>query len=111
MTTPSIEVPDPAGSCALDRTCSPQAGCGCGAPNPAPTRSTRGSGAKAAIVAALCAVACLVVPLVVGGLAAVTGALAGEWLIVAGSVLVTAVVSVVMLRRGAARRAVRHNRP
>jgi hypothetical protein len=54
---------------------------------------------KAAIVAVLCAAACLAVPLAAGGLAAVSGALAGEWLIFAGAVLVTAVVGVVMLRR------------
>lgn len=98
MTTTSTDVSE-AVSCALDRACPPEAACGGGGPSQASTRSPRRTGAKAAIVAALCAAACLAVPLAAGGLAAVSGALAGEWLIVAGTVLVTAVVGTVMLRR------------
>ncbi len=98
MATTSTEVFESV-SCAVDRTRPPEAACGCDNPSQASTRSPRRTGAKAAIVAALCAAACLAVPLAAGGVAAVSGALAGEWLIVAGTVLVTAVVGTVMLRR------------
>ena len=49
--------------------------------------------------AVACAVACLAVPFAVGGAAAVSGALAGEWWLVAGLAVAAIVVSVAVVRR------------
>lgn len=101
MTTTPIEGADLNGSCAVDRSCGPDTGCGCGGPGKTKvgSSSARRTGVAAAVLAVLCAAACLAVPLAVGGIAAVTGALAGEWLLVAGGLVVAGAVAVVMWRR------------
>ena len=57
-------------------------------------------GLKAAVLGVLCVLGCLAVPIAIGGVAALGGALAGEaWLIGAGLVI-AAVVALVLKRRG-----------
>jgi hypothetical protein len=101
MTTTPIEGTDMNGSCAVDRSCGPDTGCGCGSPaeTEVAASTARRTGVVAAVLAVLCAAACLAVPLALGGIAAVTGALAGEWLLVAGGVVVAGAVAAVMWRR------------
>lgn len=66
-------------ACAVDRSCS-DTGCGC---PPADTESRSGTLAKRGLATGLfavaCAAACLAVPLTVGGVAAASGAMAGQW--------------------------------
>ena len=88
-------------TCAVDRSCA-DSGCGCSTPtgagqSSAPTRR----GLKAGLLAVACAVACLAVPFAVGGAAAVSGAMAGEWWLVAGLAAAGILVgmAVVMRRR------------
>lgn len=102
MTITNPELDDNAGACAVDRSCA-DSGCGCAAPtaerdpNGAPAPSRRGL--KAGLLAAACALACLAVPLAIGGVAAVSGALAGEAWLVVGLVVAASVVAVAMARR------------
>lgn len=87
MTTTTII----ADGCVVDRSCV-DTGCGCvstAVPLNAPRRATA---TRAGLVGLLCVLACAAGPLAVGGLAAVTGAVAGEtWIIVAGLVGAAAV--------------------
>ena len=80
-----------ADGCVVDRSCV-DPGCGCvstAVPLNAPRRATA---TRAGLVGLLCVLACAAGPLAVGGLAAVTGAVAGEtWIIVAGLVGAAAV--------------------
>lgn len=86
-------------SCAVDRSCA-DSGCGCSTPAGADQSSaTTRRGPKAGLLAVACAVACLAVPFAVGGAAAVSGALAGEWWLVAGLAVAAIVVSVAVVRR------------
>ena len=78
--------PDTAAACAVDRSCGPNTGCGCGptagANASAPTGSRKGL--KAGLLGVLCVLGCLAVPVAIGGFAALGGALAGEvWVLVA----------------------------
>ena len=99
MSATPIDVTDESASCAVDRSCPPESGCCGGAAPSAEGEAKPRHGAKAAVLAVLCVVGCLAVPLAVGGAAAVCGALAGEsWLVVA-ALLAAAVAGVVMLRR------------
>ena len=83
-------------ACATDKSCDPDSGCGC---NPAPSARRR-NGFKAAVLGVLCVLGCLAVPIAIGGVAAIGGAVVGEvWIIVAGLV-VAGVVAVVLKRRG-----------
>lgn len=84
-------------TCATDKSCGPDTGCGC---NPTPRSTSHRQGLKAAVLAALCVLGCLAVPIAIGGFAALSGALTGEaWLIIAG-ITVAAVIAVVVKRRG-----------
>jgi hypothetical protein len=93
-------------ACAVDRTCS-DSGCGCSPVGTIQnTPVTAGAGSKpvrrglgAVLLAVACAAACLAVPLAVGGAAAVSGALAGKWWLVAGVVVIAAVAVAVLSRR------------
>ena len=95
--------PDTAAACAVDRSCGPDTGCGCGPNAIAPTgiaQTASRKGLKAGLLGVLCVLGCLAVPVAIGGFAALGGALAGEaWVIVAGLV-VAAVVDIVLKRRG-----------
>lgn len=101
MTTTPIEGADLNESCAVDRCCAPGTGCGCGGPaeTKAGASTARRTGVVASVLAVLCAAACLAVPLALGGIAAVTGVLAGEWLLVAAAVVVAGAVAAVKWRR------------
>ena len=99
MTTIDSYLEQQSDTCAADRSCA-DSGCGCSTPGGAgqasvPTRR----GLKAGLLAVACAVACLAVPFAVGGAAAVSGALAGEWWLVAGLAGAAVVVSVAVVRR------------
>lgn len=84
-------------TCATDKSCGPNSGCGC---DPTPGPSIQRKGFKAALLGILCVLGCLAVPIAIGGFAALGGVLAGEaWLIVA-SIVVAAVVAVAVKRRG-----------
>ena len=83
-------------ACATDKSCDPNSGCGC---NRAPSARRR-NGFTAAVLGVLCVLGCLTVPMAIGGVAALSGAVVGEvWIIVAGLV-VAGVVAVVLKRRG-----------
>lgn len=87
-------------ACAVDGTCA-DSGCGC-APTAEPdtvalTRSRRGF--TAALLAVACVLGCLAVPVVIGGAAAVSGVVAGEWWLVLGVAVAAMVVGVAVLRR------------
>lgn len=91
-------------ACAVDGTCAGSA-CGCG-PAGMPARAGAGArvvgprrGLAAGLLAVACAAACLAVPLAIGGLAAASGAVAGEWWLVLAIVAATAVASFVVVRR------------
>lgn len=86
--------------CAVDGSCG-DSGCGC---VPASRSDHAASplarrGLKAGLLAAACVLGCLAVPLAVGGAAAVSGALAGEWWLVAGLVVAVGVLGLAASRR------------
>lgn len=93
LTGPSTE------ACPVDRSCA-DSGCGCATPagsDQAVTSSRKGL--KAGLLAAACVIGCLAVPFAIGGVAAVSGALAGEaWLLV-GLGVAAIVVGVAVVRR------------
>jgi hypothetical protein len=97
-------------ACAVDRSCS-DSRCGCSPVGTIQnTAGAAGAGSKparrglgAALLAVACAAACLAVPLAVGGAAAVSGVLAGEWWLVAGVVVIAAVAVAVLSRRSGGR--------
>lgn len=86
-------------ACAVDRSCA-DSGCGCSAPTGSdPAATTSRKGLKAGLLAAACVIGCLAVPFALGGVAAVSGALAGEaWLFV-GLAVAAIVVGVAVVRR------------
>jgi hypothetical protein len=88
----------PTDSCHVDRSCT-DSGCGCATPATQDTATPTRRGLKAGLLAAACAVACLAVPLAVGGVAAVSGALAGEWWLLVGLTLAVAVIGTAEARR------------
>ena len=99
MTTIEPSLAADADACAVDRSCA-ESGCGCSTPDrpddpPAPSRT----GLKAGLLAAACAVACLAVPFAVGGVAAVSGAVTGEWWLLVGLAVAVIVVGVAVVRR------------
>ena len=99
MPATPIDVTDESASCAVDRSCPPESGC-CSGPEPsAGGEKTSRRSAKAAVLAVLCVVGCLAVPLAVGGAAAVGGALAGEWWLVVAALAAAAASAVVIARR------------
>lgn len=99
MTTIDPSTDQETEACAVDRSC---AGSGCGCATPAgsvPAATTSRMGLKAGLLAAACVVGCLAVPLALGGVAALSGALAGEaWLLV-GLAVAAIVVGVAVVRR------------
>ena len=99
MSTIPTEAIDERISCAADRLCPPDSCCCSGSTPSGQSEPTPGFGAKAAVLAGLCVVGCLAVPLAVGGAAAVGGALAGEWWLVVAFLLSAAVATAVMVRR------------
>ena len=99
MSTSPIDVTDASDSCAVDRSCPPESGCCGDATSPAAGTDARSRrGVKAAVLGVLCVVGCLAAPLAVGGVAAAGGALAGEWWLVAGVLVVGAVIVAVTMR-------------
>jgi hypothetical protein len=86
-------------ACAVDRSCA-DSGCGCSTPADAEQAATTPrKSLKAGLLAAACVIGCLAVPLALGGVAAVSGALAGEaWLLV-GLAVAAIVVGVAVARR------------
>lgn len=99
MTTINTSPDQSTDACAVDRSCA-DSGCGCSAPagcEPAATTSRKGL--KAGLLAAACVIGCLAFPLALGGVAALSGALAGEaWLLV-GLAVAAIVVGVAVVRR------------
>ena len=86
-------------TCAVDRSCA-DSGCGCSTPaGSGPESPTSRKGLKAGLLAAACVIGCLAVTFAIGGVAAVSGALAGEaWLLV-GLAVAAIVVGVAVVRR------------
>ena len=87
-------------ACAVDRSCA-DSGCGCGtlAGSEPGQAATSRKGLKAGLLAAACVIGCLGLPLALGGVAAVSGALAGEaWLLV-GLAIAAVVVGVAVAQR------------
>src|SRR5262245_20244160 len=80
-------------ACPADRSC------GCEPVAAESEERPRRRGVAGALFAVACAAACLAGPLAVGGLAAMSGALAGEWWIAVVAIAATAVVAIVLLRR------------
>ena len=99
MTTISSSSHESTDTCTVDRTCA-DSGCGCStASGSDPATTTSRMGFKAGSLAAACAVACLAVPFAVGGVAAVSGAVAGEWWLLVGLAIAAIVVGVAVVRR------------
>jgi hypothetical protein len=87
-------------ACVVDRSCA-DSGCGCGTPAGSDSggAATARTGLKAGLLAAACVIGCLGLPLALGGVAALSGALAGEaWLLV-GLAIAAVVVGVALVRR------------
>ena len=86
-------------ACAVDRSCA-DSGCGCSAAAGSESAATTSrKGLMAGLLAAACVVGCLAVPVALGGIAAVSGALAGEaWLFV-GLAVAAIVVGFAVVRR------------
>jgi len=99
MSPTQINHRDGTDACAVDSSCPPESECCAGDTQNAEDVKVVQHGAKVALLAALCAVACLGVPLAAGGVAAATGALAGRWWIAVAGIVVAAVASVAMVRR------------
>ncbi len=99
MTTIDSPVDQPADACNVDRSCA-DSGCGCAPPAATHDRATpTRRGLKAGLLAAACAVACLAVPFAIGGVAAVSGAVAGEWWPLVGLAVAAVVVGTAVARR------------
>ncbi len=100
MTTIDSSLDQQSDACATDRSCA-DSGCGCSASagSDQSSSATTRRGLKAGLLAVACAVACLAVPFAVGGAAAASGALAGEWWLVAGLAVAAIVVGVAVVRR------------
>lgn len=100
MTTIDTSPDQTTEACAVDRSCA-DSGCGCSTPaGSGPTATTSRKGLKAGLLAAACVVGCLAVPLALGGVAALSGALAGEaWLLVGLAVAAVVVGGAVLRRR------------
>jgi hypothetical protein len=106
--TDELQVIQPDASCAVDRSCAENRGCGCGPTSSAATGSAAranlasktGSGIKAAIVGFLCVLGCLAGPLLIGGVAAASSALAGEAWILSIGVVAAIIIGVVLKKRG-----------
>ena len=99
MTTINTSTDQSTDACAVDRSCA-DSGCGCSTPaGSEPVATTSRKGLKAGLLAAACVIGCLAVPLALGGVAALSGALAGEaWLLV-GLAVAAVVVGVAVVRR------------
>ena len=100
MTTIDTSPDQPTEACAVDRSCA-DSGCGCSTPaGSGPDATASRKGLKAGLLAAACVIGCLAVPLVLGGVAALSGALAGEaWLLVGLAVAALVVGGAVLRRR------------
>lgn len=102
MATP-IEATDVEQSttCHTDRSCgtSPKSGCGCGSSSAYEQLAPRQRGTKAALLAIACLAVCLAVPLAIGGVVALSGALVGEWWIIAVALVAAPASATVMVRR------------
>lgn len=86
-------------ACAVDRSCA-DSGCGCSTPDrSAPAATTSRTGFKAGLLAAACAIACLAVPFAMGGVAAVSGAVAGEWWLLVGLAVAAIIIGAAAVRR------------
>ena len=96
MTTINTPTDQSTEACAVDRSCA-DSGCGCATPAGSdPVSTTSRKSLKAGLLAAACVIA---VPLALGGIAALSGALAGEaWLLV-GLAVAAVVVGVAVARR------------
>jgi hypothetical protein len=101
MTVTPVEPIAEDAACNVDRSCAtaPDSTCGCNTSSGVSDQTSSRRGAKTALLAVACAAACLAVPLAAGGLAAASGALAGEWWIVALAVVATGIGATVMVRR------------
>lgn len=95
--TPPDQSPE---ACVVDRSCG-DSGCGCATRTGSePEATTPRNGLKAGLLAAACVIGCLAVPFALGGVAAVSGALAGKaWLFVGLAVAAIIVGVAVALRR------------
>lgn len=100
MTTTNTSSDSSTEACAVDRSCA-DSGCGCSTPAGTGAGSTNSrKGLKAGLLAAACVIGCLAVPFAIGGVAAVSGALAGEaWLLVGLAVAAIVVGAAVVRRR------------
>lgn len=100
MTTIDTSPDQPTEACAVDRSCA-DSGCGCSTPQGSgPDATTSRKGLKAGLLAVACVIGCLAVPLALGGVAALSGALAGEaWLLVGLAVAAVVVGGAVVRRR------------
>jgi hypothetical protein len=99
MTTINTSTDQTTEACAVDQSCA-DSGCGCAAPaGSGPDTATSRKGLKAGLLAAVCVIGCLAVPLALGGAAALSGALSGEaWLLI-GLAVAAIVVGGAGLRR------------
>ena len=100
MTTINTSSDRSTDACAVDRSCA-DSGCGCATPAAGSDSeaTTSRKGLKAGLLAAACVIGCLAVPVAIGGVVAVSGALAGEaWLLV-GVAVAAIVVGVAVVRR------------
>ncbi|QYG91823.1 hypothetical protein HC251_04770 [Iamia sp. SCSIO 61187] len=99
MTTINTSPDQTSEACAVDRSCA-DSGCGCATPaGSEPAATTSRKGLKAGLLAAACVIGCLAGPLAIGGVAAMSGAVAGEaWLLV-GLAVATIVVGFGVVRR------------
>ena len=99
MTTINTSSEQSSDACAVDRSCA-DSDCGCATPTGSEATSTTSrKGLKAGLLAVACVIGCLAVPLALGGIAAVSGALAGEaWLLV-GLAVAALVVTVAVVRQ------------
>lgn len=99
MTTINTSPDQTSEACAVDRSCA-DSGCGCATPaGSEPAATTSRKGLKAGLLAAACVIGCLAGPLAIGGVAAMSGAVAGEaWLLV-GLAVAAIVVGVAVMRR------------
>ena len=104
MTTINPSSDQSTDACAVDRSCA-DSGCGCATPagSDAPATTSR-TGLKAGLLAVACVLGCLAVALAIGGVAAVSGALAGElWLLVGLAVAALVVAAAVVRQRRTAK--------
>lgn len=99
MTTINTSPDQSTEACAVDRSCA-DSGCGCSSPGGSlSAKTTSRKGLKAGLLAAACVIGCLAVPLALGGVVALSGALAGEGWLLVGLAVAAIVVAVAMVRR------------